>query len=178
MDIENTVVLVGLAVGTAALGTACAVWYRKQQFGMGGATLSVVGVVLIGLSIWSGVTFSITADGLEVELDSLEERLAQVAENSSVVSEEVVKLHEVVTRSRDQVAQSSARPSGGGVTAPDRFREGSVPTDGNGRTAPEPTSGQVDAARLKRSSLELRALAKVPTSKTPTSKTGAQAGGS
>ena len=187
MELENAVVLVGLIVGAAALGTACAVWYRKQEFGIGGATLSVVGVILIGLSIWSGVTFSITADGLQVELDSLEERLAQVAENSSVVSEEVVKLNDVVTRSRGQ-AQSSDRPTDGGVAVPDRdrtgvgtgVRTGTARTSEGERPTLEPTSGQVDAARLKRSSQELRALSKIPTSKTPTSKvptakSGAQA---
>jgi len=163
MNIENLVVLVGLAVGTAALGTACAVWYRKQEFGIGGSTLSIVGVVLIGLSIWTGVSFSITGDGLQVELDSLEERLALVAENSSVVSEEVVKLNDAVIQSHAGTSRTLGTPADG------RGGTTSAGESGGGRAAVPPdrptnrrSVGSVDYERLKKSSEQLRALSKVP----------------
>jgi hypothetical protein len=48
-------VLTGIILGTVAIGVACWVWFEKQTFSTGGAILSTIGLVLIGLSIWQSV---------------------------------------------------------------------------------------------------------------------------
>jgi hypothetical protein len=52
-------VLSGVVVGSAAIGTACSVWARRQVFAYAGSALCVVGIVLIGMSIWQSVEFGV-----------------------------------------------------------------------------------------------------------------------
>jgi hypothetical protein len=54
----------GVVFGSAAIGTACFVWVRKQVFGYGGSALCLAGLVLLGLSIWHSVEFGVGSNGL------------------------------------------------------------------------------------------------------------------
>ena len=48
-------VVAGVVFGSAAIGTACWVWLKKQTFAYGGSVLCAAGVTLLGLSIWQNL---------------------------------------------------------------------------------------------------------------------------
>jgi hypothetical protein len=55
---------VGIVMGSVAVVSASYVWVKHQRFGVGGAFLSFVGVVLLGLSVWSRARVEISEDGV------------------------------------------------------------------------------------------------------------------
>ena len=61
---RTVAVFAGDVLGSDSIGTACWVWAKKQIFGLGGATLSLAGIVLLGLSIWHSVEFGISGEGV------------------------------------------------------------------------------------------------------------------
>lgn len=99
---EDWVYVVGLIMGAVALGSACWVWLRKQTFGVGGGMLSLVGVILIGLSLWANVKVEVSAEGLKAEFERMERRLDAMAEANVSVSEEVRNLATVTETHRSQ----------------------------------------------------------------------------
>lgn len=99
---QNWAYIVGLVVGAVAIAAVCWVWVRKQTFGTGGTVLSIVGVILVGLSVWKTVEISYTNGSLMVRLQKLEERLGQVAEASSAVTQEVQKLTDSANTTREE----------------------------------------------------------------------------
>ncbi len=56
--IINVAMFTGIALGATLLIIVCMTYYRQKRFGLGGALLSFLGVILLGLSIWSEVEFS------------------------------------------------------------------------------------------------------------------------
>jgi hypothetical protein len=56
--IINIALFTGIALGATLLIIVCMTYYHQKRFGLGGALLSFLGVVLLGLSIWSEVEFS------------------------------------------------------------------------------------------------------------------------
>lgn len=62
-----TVLLVSLIVGTGMVITACLVWAISDRFGFGGTLLTLLGVALIGLTLWGRV--HIKAGSVEVNLE-------------------------------------------------------------------------------------------------------------
>lgn len=50
MELTHVAFIVGMVVGVAMIGTVCIAYVKRSTFGMGGGTLSVLGVLLIGMS--------------------------------------------------------------------------------------------------------------------------------
>ena len=96
------VMVVGLIIGSAAVLTACFVWLRKQVFGTGGIVLSLVGVILIGLSIWSNVSIQFAEGRFSAEFNRLQAQLDEMAEAGIAVSEEVGTMWDVVQANSQQ----------------------------------------------------------------------------
>jgi hypothetical protein len=94
------VIYAGLVIGALALISTCIVWMRKQVMGLGGTVLSLVGVVLMGLSIWKNVEISVDKDGVEAKFRALEEQVGTVAAATRLATESVQKVAEA--RSADQ----------------------------------------------------------------------------
>ncbi len=69
---------VGMIMGSVAVVSASYVWVKHQRFGIGGAFLSFVGVVLLGLSVWSRARVEISEDGVLAEFERLQQRLEAV----------------------------------------------------------------------------------------------------
>lgn len=86
MNLPMLVMLVGLVVGTILVLTACAVWYRTQTLGLGGAVLVGFGVILMLISIITEVRFEITSTGPKIEI--LRQQLAQTVEAVEQVAAE------------------------------------------------------------------------------------------
>ncbi len=89
MDVKEMAFLVGLLLGCMVLVSVCWVWIRKQVLGVGGGVLSFFGVLLVGLSVWSGASVEVSADGFRAEFERLEEQVTQVAQKSEKLSDEV-----------------------------------------------------------------------------------------
>ena len=78
---------VGMIMGSVAVVSASYVWVKHQRFGMGGAFLSFVGVVLLGLSVWSRARVEISEEGLLAEFERLQQRLEEVTRTNERVQQ-------------------------------------------------------------------------------------------
>jgi len=102
MDIQTATYIVGIGLGILAVASACYVWVSHQTFGVGGCTLSVVGLVLVGLSIWSGVKIKVGEGGLEAEFQRLSRQVEAVAQANETVIQEVKKIATVTETGKQQ----------------------------------------------------------------------------
>lgn len=103
MDVQQVAFFVGIALGSIAVLSACVVWLRHQTFGAGGAGLSLVGVALVGLSLWTSISFSMSEGGFEARFDRLEGQVSDVASATETVTTEVQKIAEATETSRTQI---------------------------------------------------------------------------
>lgn len=141
MEIRDAAFVLGLVLGTLAIVSACWVWLRRQTFGVGGGVLSMVGLVLVGLSVWSTAKVQVSpTGGLSAEFERLERQVDELAERNAEVAEEVVKVAEAVdtTRSRfvDLTEALERRPG---------FRPGEL--ESLRAPVPEPLTTDVEALR-------------------------------
>lgn len=65
--ISAAAMVVGLLLGSAQILVVSYMWLETQTFGFAGASFSVVGVVLIGLSLWQHVGISLGSKGVSAE---------------------------------------------------------------------------------------------------------------
>lgn len=87
----------GLALGIVALLSVCVVLvFRDKQLGIGGAVVAVVGLVLVGMSVWGQVKIKVSETGLEVGL------VREVAEAVRTVAAEVDAAAQAQEVSRQQ----------------------------------------------------------------------------
>lgn len=93
---EKWAIIVGLVIGTVAVLGAIWVWVKHQKYGMGGGTLTAVGAVLIGMSVWGQITINVSEAGVKVDL------LRETAEAVSAVAAEVGTMARAVEASRGQ----------------------------------------------------------------------------
>jgi hypothetical protein len=57
-SMDSIVVWVGLLSGVALIAATVVVYVRKSEMSFSGFALSVMGAILIGMSVWSDVTVS------------------------------------------------------------------------------------------------------------------------
>ena len=55
--------ILGMVLGGAMIAVSCFVYVKTQRFGVGGSILTALGAVLIGLSIFTSVEFSVSPTG-------------------------------------------------------------------------------------------------------------------
>ena len=90
MELTQVAFIVGMVVGVGMIGTVCIAYVKRSTFGMGGGTLSVLGVLLIGMSVWSTARFEVSPEGgLKLELEKLREQVENVEERAEEISGEV-----------------------------------------------------------------------------------------
>ena len=75
----------GMIVGSMAILAASWVWIKYQRFGAGGGFLSFVGVVLVGLSVWSSARIEVSDGSLRAEFERLQQQVDEVAATNRVV---------------------------------------------------------------------------------------------
>lgn len=117
MNIQQWAFVVGLVFGSLAVLSVIYVWIKKQVFGFGGGAISLTGVILMGLSIWSSVQIQITREGIKAGFERLAEKVGEISKANAVVSQELVKLAdraEIRDRQLDQFANQVAQ---GGMLA-------------------------------------------------------------
>lgn len=98
MDVRSIAFFAGIVIGSAAILAVAFVWIRKQTFGIGGSVLCSVGVVLLGLSVWTTMKIEISQQGISWEF---ERRLATVLEANEALTEEV----QVLARNNEAARQ-------------------------------------------------------------------------
>lgn len=128
----DAVVVAGLLLGALMVVSACWVWIRHQKFGTAGAVLCLSGVVLVGLSVYSRVSFKV--GGIEAELEAKVEKIAQRTE---LASEGVLELADQVNASQRQfVALADALEEGEPVSRT-RLEEIAAPVEQDVERRPE-----------------------------------------
>jgi len=70
------VTIVGMAAGAVLILTAVAVFWSKKDFPPGGVMVSMVAVVLIGMSQWSSIKITAAGATLEVVRDQIRQTAA------------------------------------------------------------------------------------------------------
>ena len=93
---------VGMIMGSVAVVSASYVWVKHQRFGIGGAFLSFVGVVLLGLSVWSRARVEISEDGVLAEFERIQQRLEAVTRTNDRVQRDLDSLQIRLTASEQQ----------------------------------------------------------------------------
>lgn len=66
---DSIVYIVGLVLGAILLLSVCYVYVRHQTFKLGSAGLAAFGVILVGMSVWQNISFSIDKDSISVQLE-------------------------------------------------------------------------------------------------------------
>ncbi|MCP3690349.1 MAG: hypothetical protein GY784_18255, partial [Gammaproteobacteria bacterium] len=80
---ENPVFLIALIVGSIILLSVCFVYIRHQVLPLGGIALSLIGMILMGLSVWKSVDISIDDSGIHAKLDQIVLVANQAQEDAS-----------------------------------------------------------------------------------------------
>lgn len=87
MDIKNSVLTVGLLMGSLMILSVCFAYVRGRPFGTGGIVLTIGGVILIGLSVFSRISLSVSDEGFEARIQSIEHKVGAVEEKNASVTE-------------------------------------------------------------------------------------------
>ncbi|MGE8149668.1 peptidoglycan-binding domain-containing protein [Pseudomonas vancouverensis] len=78
----NPAFFVALVLGALMLASVCYVYVSRQTFGLGGACLSGLGVVLVGMSVWTTIDVTFDAKGVRAKLEQVE-TIAKRAESTA-----------------------------------------------------------------------------------------------
>ena len=100
----DIVIIIGLLAGLLMVATVCSVFYKSQVFGLGGSALSMLGTVLIGMSIWSNISFKIGADGgFSAELNQIKQEVAQIGTRNQRIEESVSEVKVEVQQTHEDI---------------------------------------------------------------------------
>lgn len=135
------VTVVGMIAGGLLILTAIAVFWSKKEFPAGGVGVTVVGLVLIGMSQWSQI--SLKAAGVELSA------LAEVAKASAELGDEVNKLASSVSTTKAQLSVVARQLEDRNVLTP--------AVTGSIRGALE-SAPRVDTAQVRATSARLREI--------------------
>jgi len=109
--VDNTlnmiVVLVALATGVFAIGCVCWVWVQHQVCKVGGSVLAVLGVILIGISVWGKV--QIEVGPLKAILEKLHQEIEESREDAIESKAELGRLLMQLTAALDESDIDEAR---------------------------------------------------------------------
>jgi len=103
----NPAFIVALVIGTAMLLSVCWVYIKNQSFGLGGSLLSMLAVILIGMSVWKEMQFSIGKDGIKAHLAQVAFVAATIAVGEGGISAKATQtLEKTLEFKMDKGAQS------------------------------------------------------------------------
>ncbi|WP_321917448.1 MULTISPECIES: peptidoglycan-binding domain-containing protein [Paraburkholderia] len=85
---SNPAFLIGLVLGALMIVAVVYVYVKHRSFGLGGSCMSLLGVVLVGMSVWKSVDVSIDGKGMSARLDQVE-TIAKRAENSASQAQDI-----------------------------------------------------------------------------------------
>lgn len=80
----ESVYIIGSIIGAVVLLSICFVYVKHQVLNIGGMIFAVIGMILMGMPVWSSINVSIDEDGFEAQLQQAitvaEEARQQAAE--------------------------------------------------------------------------------------------------
>jgi len=139
-QVQQHAFLVGFVMGSVMIVSVCIGHLRNHTFGLGGSALTVGGVLLIALSVWTNATISVDAAGgfkaqfasLERQVESVkqvteansqqlhrvDQSVKQVSEVSETVTQELKKVGQAQNVNREQVSQLSVALERGHLVTP------------------------------------------------------------
>ncbi len=89
--------VVGLVVGTAILGSVSFVYVRHQKLGLNGATLSLIGMILIGMSLWKSIDVGANHKGVWARLEQAEKIAVRASKEAEEAKKETISAIKSVT---------------------------------------------------------------------------------
>jgi hypothetical protein len=97
--------VVGILLGTLFLGAVLWIYIRDKKIGWGGIFLCLIGVILLGLSLWGTIEISISASGIKAKFNALETRVNTVQDRVSTVQDRVSTVQNMVKSTDSQVKE-------------------------------------------------------------------------
>ena len=92
----NPAFFVALVVGSLMLVAVCFVYVRHRTFGLGGITLSGLGVILLGMSVWRSIDVSFDEKGMRAKLNQVEVVATEAKDTAVKAQSAVVQTNQVV----------------------------------------------------------------------------------
>ena len=82
--LRDAAIILGLIFGSAMLAVACLKYYKHGLFALGGSVLTVFGVLLLGLSIWTTVDIKVSPQGqIEARFEKTVEMAVEKVEQTT-----------------------------------------------------------------------------------------------
>lgn len=86
ITLKDLPVIFGIAVSVWIFGVTGWVWLTKQVLGWGGALLSVLATVMMGLSIWHHVDVEVSPTKVTMQLSELQKNISEQGAQLSEIS--------------------------------------------------------------------------------------------
>jgi hypothetical protein len=137
------VTVVGLVFGGALIAAAIYVFVKKQEFALNGVAVTLLGLLLIGMSQWT--TIKIKGAGIDIDLSTLQRQLSETAEAVDALAEETVNAAAAAETTREQLLTLSNQLERQRVLPPSLTR----PLRDSLRTGPRIDTAVVNAARVR-----------------------------
>lgn len=96
------VTIVGMVAGGLLIVTASVVFFIKREFPVGGVGITLIGLVLIGMSQWSSI--KITTAAFSVDLQVLKAQVEQTAAAAAEIATQTQQTAASVETTREQIA--------------------------------------------------------------------------
>jgi hypothetical protein len=117
---ETWTYVIGLIIGSVAVLAVIFVYVKDRTFGTGGTALSLVGVILLGLSIWSDIQISVNKEGVDARFETIERNIEMIANTSADLTKEVDKVANNVQKSNTQFLELTNTLNSRKVISPDQ----------------------------------------------------------
>jgi hypothetical protein len=127
--IGDLAVIVPGALGALCVVVVCAVYWRKQGFGQGGALLSLCGLALLGLAYWQ-------AGAQDRAMDAQDRAMPDLARRLDAIAAAMARLEAQVARIIERRAEPAAAGTSGATPGEDTSRAESAPAGGQDDDAP------------------------------------------
>jgi len=97
----SPVTVAGMVMGILLILVAIAVFWSRKDFPPGGVAITVVGVVLIGMSQWNSI--KIDAGGVSIDLTTIKTQIQQTATAVDQVAEQAERTAAAAETTRQQL---------------------------------------------------------------------------
>lgn len=94
---KDAAFIVGLVLGAAMLASVCFVYIKHQKLGPGGAILSALAVILVGMSVWKSIDVGYNEKGFWARLVQTEKLARQASKDAEEAKKETVNTVRTVT---------------------------------------------------------------------------------
>jgi hypothetical protein len=135
--------IVGMGVGAIMTLAASYVLLKRQNFSLSSLGFTALGVLLIGMSVWSQFKIQITKEGAVIE--AIREQVEETAESVLAIAEEVNVAAEALEVNRAQFNELATALARERVISPEALQRLVRPTD----EMPTIDRAKLDTARIR-----------------------------